>query len=367
MPTILLLALCIVLFIQLVYYWGIFSRFSFAKPIVNGEYTLPVSVLICAKNEAENLEKNLPYILEQEYQNFQIVLINDASIDNTLKVMESFAHRDSRIKIVDVRNNEAFWGKKKYALTLGIKSAKNDLLIFTDADCRPAGKHWLKQMVGSFSNTQTIVLGFGGYQTIKHSLLNQLIRFETVLTAIQYFSYAISGMPYMGVGRNMAYHRDEFFRVRGFMSHMHIRSGEDDLFINEAANKDNIAINFNKESFTYSTPRPHGKVGYFKSKAVSTANYYKPKHKLILALFYFSQLAFWFLSILLFILQYNWIVITALIGIKLFTLYIVLGYGAKKLGESKLIWLLPFYEIILVCFQLLIFIRNRFSKQVNWK
>lgn len=193
---------------------GNFSRFSFAKPIVNGEYTLPVSVLICAKNEAENLEKNLPYILEQEYQNFQIVLINDASIDNTLKVMESFAHRDSRIKIVDVRNNEAFWGKK-YALTLGIKSAKNDLLIFTDADCRPAGKHWLKQMVGSFSNTQTIVLGFGGYQTIKHSLLNQLIRFETVLTAIQYFSYAISGMPYMGVGRNMAYHRDEFLEFEG--------------------------------------------------------------------------------------------------------------------------------------------------------
>ncbi|MGB1309485.1 MAG: glycosyltransferase, partial [Oceanihabitans sp.] len=224
---------------QILYFLYFFSKFAFAKPSKVANKQSPVSILICAKNEAENLKNYLPFIINQEFSEFEIVLINDASYDNTLEVMQDFAAQHKNIKIVDVANNEAFWGNKKYALTLGIKAAKHNLLLFTDADCKPNSTYWLKEMSSHFSQNHNIVLGYGAYAKINNSLLNKLIRFETVLTALQYFSFAKSGIPFMGVGRNLAYTKDTFFNANGFQNHLHIQSGDDDLFINQVATKHN--------------------------------------------------------------------------------------------------------------------------------
>lgn len=358
----------IIVIIQLIYYGFIFSRFAFAKSKTPSKKNIAVSVIICAKNEADNLQQFLPHILEQDYPNFEIVLINDASHDNTLDVIETFAKEHSNIKIVNVENIEAFWGNKKYALTLGIKAATHDFLLLTDADCKPITKSWIKSMSSHFSNTETIVIGYGAYKKSKHSFLNSLIRYETLLTAIQYFSYAKLGIPYMAVGRNLAYRKDEFFKANGFMSHMNIKSGDDDLFINQVASSKNTVLCFSKDSFTESLPETTFKAWFNqKRRHISTSKYYKLKHKLMLGLFYLSQLLFWVLGIILLSFIFKWEIVTLLILLRFIVQYISIGFSAKKLNEIDTIILLPFLEIFLIFSQFFIFISNLTSKPTHWR
>lgn len=358
---------CSITAIQLVYYI-IFSRFAFANKSNSKQKNIPVSIIICAKNEAENLKTFLPSIIEQDYPEFEIVLINDASYDDTLDVMKSFGSDHLNIKIVDVENNEAFWGKKKYALTLGIKAATHNFLLFTDADCKPVSKHWIKEISSHFSKTKTIVLGYGAYKKKKLNLLNKLIRFETLMTAVQYFSYAKIGMPYMGVGRNLAYRREEFFNANGFMSHMDILSGDDDLFINQIATGKNTAIAFEKDSFTESVPDTSLK-DWFRQKRrhVSTSNYYKSKHKFFLGLYYISQVSFWVLAILLLSLLFQWKIVLGIVVFRILIQYITIGFSAKKLNETDVLYILPFLEVFLILAQLVIFISNLISKPNHWR
>ena len=236
--------------IQLFYYVFVFGKFSFLKLQKSTPKKIPISVIVCAKNEAENVIKFVPILAQQDYPDYEIVLIDDASSDTTLDLFEGFEKEYPNVRLVKVENNEAFWGNKKFALTLGIKAAKKEYLLFTDADCYPTSKDWIKEMSSHFTTEKTIVLGYGAYEKMAGSFLNKLIRFETLLTAVQYFSWAKMGRPYMGVGRNLAYKKEEFFNVNGFIDHMKIRSGDDDLFINQAAKGKNTTISFSPESFT---------------------------------------------------------------------------------------------------------------------
>jgi glycosyltransferase involved in cell wall biosynthesis len=357
-----------VVIIQVIFYLFIYSKFAFAKKQKVSPKNISVSVIICAKNEAENLKTFLPSVIAQDYPNFEIVLINDASTDDTLEVMERFSKLHNHIKIVNIKGIEAFWGNKKYALTLGIKAAKNEFLLFTDADCKPISKHWIKQMSSHFSNKKSIVLGYGAYAKIKKSFLNKLIRFETLVTAINYFSFAKLGMPYMGVGRNLAYTKKEFFNANGFINHIKIRSGDDDLFVNQIANSQNTTICFSHGSFTVSTPKKTFNE-WFKQKRrhVSTAKYYKLNHKVLLSLLYLSNLLFWLLGFILLLTFYKWQIVLALFLTRIVLQYTVIGVSTKKLHEPDLFFFIPFLEIFLIIMQLTIFINNLISKPNHWK
>lgn len=358
----------VIVVIQLSYYLGVFGKFAFGKPQSIVPKNLPVSVIVCAKNEEENVKKYIPLLAEQNYTDFEIVLIDDASSDETLEVFEQFEKEYSNIRLVKVENNEAFWGNKKYALTLGIKASKKDYLLFTDADCYPTSKDWITAMTSQFTMNKTIVLGYGGYEKTERSFLNKIIRFETVLTAVQYFSWAKLGAPYMGVGRNLAYKRDEFFNVNGFIDHIQVRSGDDDLFINQAANKSNTTISYAPESFTYSKPKETYKEWFTqKRRHISTAEHYKFFDKLQLGLFFCSQLFFFLLVIILLAFQFQWIAVLAIFATRYTVAWTVIGFSAGKLKENDLkIWF-PIVEIILMLTQINIFITNTFSKPVHWK
>jgi glycosyltransferase involved in cell wall biosynthesis len=357
-----------VVVVQFLYYIVIFGKFSFAKPQTATPKRIPISVIVCAKNEEENVKKFIPLLAEQNYHEFEIVLIDDASSDNTLEIFEEFEKQYSNIKLVKVENNEAFWGNKKFALTLGIKAAKYEYLLFTDADCYPTSKDWIMNMSAQFTAQKTIILGYGSYEKKGNSFLNKLIRFETLLTATQYFSWAKLGKPYMGVGRNLAYKREEFFKVRGFMDHMKIRSGDDDLFVNQAANKANTAICYLPESFTYSKPKTSFKEWFTqKRRHVATAKHYKIFDQNQLAIFYVSQLLFLLLSILLLVFQFQWIAVMSIIGFRYIFSWISLGFAAGKLKEKDVMYWFPIIEIIVIFTQLNIFITNTFSKPVHWK
>ena len=341
--------------IQVIFNLFFFGKFAFLKSSNTTSNKIGVSVIICAKNEAENLKIFLPSIVTQNHPNFEIVLINDASRDKTQKVMEQFASKHSNIKFVNVKNVEAFWGNKKYAL-------------FTDADCKPVSKHWISQMCSHFNESKTIVLGYGAYTKIEKSLLNKLIRFETLQTAITYLSFAKAGIPYMGVGRNLAYTKSEFYKANGFINHLDIRSGDDDLFINQVANSANTTICFSPESFTQSIPETTFKNWILqKRRHISTAKHYKLKHKLLLAILFCSQLFFWILAFVLLLESFQWKLVIALMIFRFFTQFMVVGYSAKKLGEKDILLLLPFLELFLIIAQLTIFIKNLVSKPNHWK
>ena len=368
MLIIILYSFIFVVGVQILYYLGIFGKFAFAKAQKIMPKRMSISVIVCAKNEEENAINFIPLLAEQNYPDFEIVLIDDASSDNTLAVFEGFEKQYPNVRLVKVKNNEAFWGNKKYALTLGIKAAKKEYLLFTDADCYPTSRDWITAMSSQFTEQKTIVLGYGKYEKIANSFLNKLIRFETLLTAVQYFSWAKSGHPYMGVGRNLAYKKEEFFNVNGFISHIQVRSGDDDLFINEAAKAKNTTIAYTPESITLSKPKTSYKEWLIqKRRHIATANYYKPFDKFQLSLFYCSQLLFFILPIILLAFQFHWILVLSLIGIRYLITWIVIGFAAGKLKEKDVVYWYPIIEFVLIITQINIFITNTFSKPVHWK
>ncbi len=357
-------------FSLLCYYFCIFSRFLSYK---NTQKTLanePVSVVICAKNEDKNLKAFLPAIYAQNYPDFEVILIDDRSTDDTFDVIQSFKEKyPQQTKIVRVNSSDdnRLWGNKKYALTLGIKAATNDLLLFTDADCKPASPHWIEQMISQFSDNKQLILGYGKYQPIKNSWLNKLIRFETVQTALQYFSYALAGKPYMGVGRNLAYTKNLFMDNNGFYSHLDILSGDDDLFVNEVSTAENTAICIDPESFTVSKPKTTwGAFIRQKRRHIATANHYKKTHRLFLTWYFISLAGFWVTGIWLLIKAYLWPVVLGIIFVRLLTAWYINYKTNLKLKENGLSLWFPMLEIGLISFQFVIFVLNLIKKPVRW-
>ncbi|CAG5085822.1 glycosyltransferase [Parvicella tangerina] len=335
--------------IQLMYYLFIFLRITVKGKRESVVHELkPVSVIICARNEEQNILNYLPKVLEQDYPRFQVVLINDRSWDETWDVMEAMARKDDRIKLVNIPDSGKDDFAKKFALTVGIKAAKYDQLVFIDADCYPASSQWLKKMAERFSSQKRIVLGAGTY--LKHKgLTNKLIRFDTCSIAAQYLSFAKAGVPYMGVGRNLAYKNELYDSVRGFKSHYHIPSGDDDLFINEVANGKNTAICFEEDAITLSEPkRTFRDWRIQKRRHMVTGKHYKFKHKLLLTLFPLSYLLFLFFAVLSATFHGFWYIPLALIGVRLILQYIANWRVFKTMQSKDVYWLIPVYELIML-------------------
>ena len=239
-------------------------------------------------------------------------------------------------------------------------------MLFIDADCWPNSENWITTMSQKFSDKKQLVLGYGAYQKRK-GLLNKLIRFETLITAIQYLSYAKIGIPYMGVGRNLAYTSDLYYSVNGFMSHIKIPSGDDDLFVNEVATKENTSICLEKDGFTVSVPNTTF-TDWVKQKRrhITTAHTYKSGHKFLLGLFFACNLLFWaMLAVCYFF--YPWTLVTALLVFRIAIQWIIYGSSASVLNEKDLIYFIPFLDIFLIIFQLSIFINNSTTKPTSWK
>lgn len=357
-----------VTFIQIFFYTVIFSRLVFYKNKTVNNIKQGVSVIICARNEAENLKKYLPTVLEQKYPDFEVIVVNDASIDETETVLKSFQHKYKNLYITNIDRDYNYKQGKKLALTVGIKAAKNEILLLTDADCIVDSEFWIEKIVGNFDENTEIVLGYGGYLK-QRGLLNKIIRYDTLFVAIQYLSFAILGVPYMGVGRNLAYKKSLFFKNKGFATHLNVASGDDDLFINEVANKKNTRIVVDKQSFTHSNPKRKIKEWFIqKRRHFSTSKYYKFKHKFLLGLEPLSRILFYFLTIIL-IVKTNWLIIVCSLFLIRMLLFIVnLKIISKKLNEQGLIILGMFFDIFFPILNFLIYFSGLFStNKKRWK
>lgn len=343
---ILFIAFCTIAFIQIFYYLFFFIRLAFYKQRSKDfSQTHPVSVVICARDEALNLKENLPAVLEQEYTTtHEVVLVNDNSFDDSKYILEDFRKTHKQLQIVELTQEAKMIPGKKFPLSIGIKSAKHEILLLTDADCKPAGNHWISSMQETYDDQTEIVLGYGAFEK-QNGLLNKLIRWETFHTALQYLSYALAGIPYMGVGRNLSYKKTVFFRHKGFATHNHVPGGDDDLFINTAANKKNTKINIDKNSFTFSkAPQNWKQWRMQKKRHYTTGKYYKASHKFLLGLYSLSHFLFYPLLILSLVF-YNWQYALIAFGTRLLIQVIVYAKSMKKLGETDLLPLILFLDI----------------------
>ena len=328
---------------------------------------LPVSVIICARNEYANLKKNLSYFLEQDYPDFEVVVVNDCSNDESDLFLRELSGQYSHLNVVTITEHERFKHGKKFAVTLGIKASKNEHLLFTDADCRPMANTWISRMQANFQNNKEIVLGYSPYERFT-GFVNKLIRFETFFTALNYLSFALDGRPYMGVGRNLAYTKSLFFKGKGFASHMHVLSGDDDLFVNQNATKSNTVIEIHPDAQIYSEPKKSFSA-YFRQKLrhQGAGKIYRKQHKTMLSLQAGSAILFYITLLALIIMQAQWWFLLSLYLIRLISQILVYFPIFKKLNYTDMIWWLPAFDFIYYFYTLALSVVTLFKKNIEWK
>lgn len=370
-PSYLLLILAflaLLLLIQLVYFLFFFLKLVLFKPKSNDEDEPAVSVVICAKNELENLQSFLPQILNQQYSNFEVVVVNDCSWDGSFDYLKELAIQFPRLRIADIKEVEGREHGKKFALTIGIKAAKHDVLLLTDADCYPSSENWIKEMISSYQPDKKLVLGYSRYEQQK-GFLNLLIRWETFFNGVLFLSKALVGRPYMGLGRNLSYKKQDFFANKGFAAHMHLISGDDDLFVQTIADSKNTAICISKDAITVSKPKQTFKTWFRQKKRHhSTAAYYKSTDRLFLWLYPLSLVFFYAVAFLGLVLQYNVLIIITSILFRALLQICILHSLAGKLAEKQVGWMAVIIEPLMYLIIMPIYKLSTFRYKKNkWK
>jgi glycosyltransferase involved in cell wall biosynthesis len=340
---------CLITLVQLFYYGWFFRRLAFYSPTEKDQSQQhPVSVIICARDEAARLVTHLPGALVQTYPStHEVIVVNHNSQDDTRFLLDEFKKTFKGLHIVNLEHEAIGIPGKKYPLSMGIKEARYEIVLLTDADCIPASEFWMQKMQDGYDNGIEVVLGYSPYKK-GSGVLNKLIRFDTFHTALQYLSYALAGQPYMGVGRNLSYKKAVFLRNKGFSAINHLPGGDDDLFINKVANKDNTAIVVDPDTFTLSEPKKSfGEWFRQKTRHHSAAKYYKPLHKFLLGLYAASHALFY--PLLLVSLFFNWQMALSLYGVRLIVQGIIFQKSMRRLGEEDLFpwwWLLDIWMFL---------------------
>lgn len=358
--------------VQLFYYWFFFRKMAFYKPKKQLEFYPKVSVVICAHNEYQNIKEFLPLVLEQDYPHFEVILVNDDSDDNSEFLMIDFKAKYPHFKIVNTNRSVTFIRGKKFPLSVGIKTAIHPIVLLTDADCYPASKNWIKEMVAGYQNENIeFSLGYGRYEKRK-GFLNLLVRFDTVHTALQYFSAALMRIPYMGVGRNLSYTKDIFIRNKGMISQYMIPFGDDDLFVNKHAKGKNTSVVLNPDAQTISIP-PQSFVSWFRQKKrhLATGNKYRFGSKLYTGLYASSSFFFYIFLVwgaCLFKNDYFWLIIlTTIYTIRLVSQLFIYKKATSKLQERGILFWVPFLDLFFAFFNPIWAFLNVIIKKNKWK
>jgi glycosyltransferase involved in cell wall biosynthesis len=366
-PEICITVLGVAVVFQVLYYFLLFSRFSFhkQKPAVS-KVNIPVSVVITSKNEAHYLLKTLPEFLTQEYPQFEVVIVDDNSNDDTSLLVKDFQNRFSNLKLIQLESSVTNIRGKKFPLSLGIKAATYEHIVLTDADCLPASNQWIKLMARHFNDTVKIVLGFNSIRK-KVGFFNALIRFDKLHQAIQYFSYCLAKIPFMGVGQNLAYTKTTFFNNKGFASQNHLQFGDDDLFINQVATAQNCAIEYGKEAHTLSRPQSNFKnwllLKKFRNK---TRKYYNKTDRFLLSFYYLLIPLTTFTFVLTIYFNLNNLpylcIVSGIMLIKYIAQYLCFGYAAAKLNEKRLIPHILFFDILFSFLNPVVFVVSKLKR-----
>ena len=337
--------------LQLIYYYVLYARFAFSrKKKAVAMQQVPVSVIVVIKDAANSLLKFLPRIMSQQYSQFELVIVNDHSHDLSELLVKEYQSQYANIKLVNLDSAVSTIRGNKFALSMGIRCASYEHLLFTDVECSPTSTHWLEKMAENFVSQKQIVLGYSSYDK-RNSLFNRLLHFDNLHNAIQYFSLAMCRSTYRGDLRNLAFTKALFYSQQGFASHNHLSCGEEDIFISKAANKQNTAVEFAQGAFTilhnkvpYSYWKDH-KMGLYYTRHLNTM-----KNRFLLGLYAIVNLLFYVgLALAIWATVHNplflWIVL-GIAALRVLSQYLVYGIAASKLKEKQVIPFLLFYDII---------------------
>ncbi len=354
--------------IQIFYYLWFMLKVAFVKPSVTSSHKPALSVIICAKNEARNLKQFLPLILKQDYPEFEVVVVNDASSDDSDMILAELKKDYKNLYYTTIPENKQFYQGKKLALTLGVKAAKNEHLVFTDADCYPESDQWLKELSSEFTDSKEIVIGYGRFEK-KKSLFNLFLRYETFFNTAQYMGFALRKKPFMAVGRNLAYKKSLFQKSNVFRQYLNIASGDDDLFIKECATESNTSVAISRYSQTISVPpADFGEWITRKSRHLTTSKHYKFKIKWWLTLEPLSRQIFWVLGICSLFFHIFVPVSLGLILSRIIVQYIVLAKAGKALSEEKLFISSLLFDAVIPLIIGSVWLQNIFSaNKKKWK
>ena len=361
------LVLCVTGFIQFLYLLFIYGRLSFYRLKPHQEQPMvPVSVIIAARDESDNLYENLPTILSQDYPEFEVIVVNHQSIDDSNWLLIAFQQQYKNLKVIDIPKNKHLRAGKKFPITLAIKGAKYEHFLLTDADCKPSSYQWLRKMAGSFSSSKQIVMGYGPFNKEK-GFLNKLIRFDAAWIGVNYISMALSKLPYMGVGRNLGYTKTVFNSVSGFKSHYSLPSGDDDLFIQQAAQKSNYTVNIDPDTFCFSPAAPSwSRWVRQKSRHYSTSNQYKVIKKLLLGIYPVTLLLLW-LSFVILLFKADFRIIDGIVfGIVILLKWWIQGKCLLKLQEKNFVFLLPFWDVFYAVVTPMLFFLTEQKRNTKW-
>jgi len=363
------------LLIQLLYHWGKFSKVAFFKKVGRpklDEELEPVSIVICARDVYEYLIDLIPALLTQDYPDYEIVVVNDCSDDETEEYLKDLERREPKIKPVQLKQHLNFFNGKKFPLSMGIKSAKNDIIVLTECNCMPVNDQWLRSVVNRYNNQTEIVIGYSPYVQ-KKSTLNRIMRFDALQNGLLYLSAALSRRPYMGVGRNLSYRKELFYRNKGFISHYMTSVGDDDLFISQVANKKNTEVLIDAENAILTTPTSSFKLWMRqKSSRYSTVSKYNVGARISLSLFYLSQFLFYASFIALLCLKPAFVITNgAAFYIPILVFFFLLRFGtqliiyhkaSKRLGEKGLLPGLIAYDFLFAFLSPLLRLMGRMDK-----
>ena len=350
------------------FYFSISIAFAFYKsPSSCPDGKTGVSVIICAYNELNNLKANIMDFLHQDYPAFEVIVVDDRSSDGTYDFLFNLKEKNDRLRIVRIDETPDHIDNKKYAITLGVRAAKHDIILLSDADCRPAGDQWIKGMAAPFvSKKIRIALGYSQYLH-KKGLLNALIRFDTFWTGLQYTGLALLGKPYMGVGRNLAYRKSLFLDSRGFGRYQHITGGDDDLFVKENADRHNTAVVMSPETLVVSKPKTSRKAfNAQKTRHLSTGKHYRPFTRMLLGMIFMAK----FILITAFIP----VILSArgpLPGVFILTINCLAFLAAillfkKRTGDPARVGWFPLLDIVYIFYYLTTGVKVIFTKKVRW-
>ena len=376
-PSVLGILLMFAVLVQMGCIFFVFARSAFYKSKISDSILPPVSIIVSAYNELENLRELLPLLNNQQYSVFEVIVVNDRSKDGTIEFIENEVAIYDKVRFIHIDKDYDHVTPKKYALTTAIRNAKYEVVLLTDADCRPASEHWVERMAEKLDEDKKIVVGFSPYYK-ESGFLNRLIRFETFYVAAQYLSFALASKPYMGVGRNLMYHKSLFLENKGFYSHLKVMGGDDDLLMNEISTPKNTAICIDEGAFVYSEPK-HNWTEWFnqKKRHLSVSKYYKSSNKITLGLLSISQILAWILFIVLsvssiFVFQSNPLYLygsIAVFGFYLVIKSIILILINQKLDKTVGWYAIPFLDFVLSVYYVVMgFVawKNRNTK-IRWK
>lgn len=325
----------------------------------------PASIIICARDEVLHLEKHLEDWLSQDYPDFEVVVVDDCSADETAYLLVTESKNHPRLKYVLMDPAVIKNGGKKLALTLGIKKAQFEHLVLTDADCIPSSDQWLKHMMAGFTEGKSVVLGVAPITS--KGILGGLIHYENMYTALNYLGMALRGQPYMGVGRSLAYTKTTYNSVGGFSAHYHIPAGDDDLFVQAVANKKNTKVIIEPEAYITSNG-PKNFQAYWRQRMrhLWVGKLYKSSVSLKLSILPFFNLLFWIGIFIYFVLSSSWLYPTAFLLIKFIPEWVLFFNKSKLLNMPLAAPLYPVWNLFHSLWYVIVGFRAFFKKKIIW-